>query len=113
MSHPRSTRSQVAIGLEIAGREEILRVLLKAGVVVVLGTLALLALFEGGRIVLWPYAALLGSHCAAWVLLRSRRLRLAVLTHATVYIATILVVLFLYGGLRSPATFVSSGRPDS
>ena len=75
MSHPRSTRSQVAIGLEIAGREEILRVLLKAGVVVVLGTLALLALFEGGRIVLWPYAALLGSHCAAWVLLRSRRLR--------------------------------------
>ena len=108
MSHPRSTRSQVAIGLEIAGREEILRVLLKAGVVVVLGTLALLALFEGGRIVLWPYAALLGSHCAAWVLLRSRRLRLAVLTHATVYIATILLVLFLYGGLRSPASFVLS-----
>ncbi|MBP9144660.1 MAG: hypothetical protein KBF21_08610 [Thermoanaerobaculia bacterium] len=108
MSQPRGPRSQAADGLAIAGREEILRVLLKAGVIVVLGTLALLALFEGRRIVLWPYVALLASHLAAWFLLRSGRLRTAVLTHATVYISTILLVLLLFGGLRSPASFVLS-----
>src|SRR6187397_2233382 len=51
---------------------------------------------------------MLASHLGAWWLLRSGRLLPAVLTHATVYISTILAVLYLYGGLRSPATFVLS-----
>ena len=49
----------------IAGREEILRVLLKAGIAAVLGTLALLLWFEGDRLVYWPYATLLASHFGA------------------------------------------------
>ncbi len=97
-----------ATGVAIAGREDILRTLLKAGIAAVLGTLALLAWFEGGRIVYWPYAALLVSHVGAWFLLRAGSLRLAVLIHATAYISTILLVLYIYGGLRSPATFVLS-----
>ena len=94
--------------VEVAGREEILRVLLKAGIVAVLGTFALLVAFEGGRIVLWPYVAMLASHLSAWFLLRAGHLRFAVVLHASAYIATILLVLFLYGGLRSPAGFVLS-----
>lgn len=108
MSPHGTSNLPAATGVAIAGREEILRVLLKAGIAAVLGTLALLAWFEGDRIVFWPYGTLLASHVAAWQLLRSGRLRAAVLLHASVYISTILAVLYLYGGLRSPASFVLS-----
>jgi signal transduction histidine kinase len=108
MSSSRAAGLQATSGVAIAGREAILRVLLQAGIAAVLGTLALLLWVEGDRLVYWPYATLLASHLGAWWLLRSGRLRLAVLTHAAVYISTILAVLYIYGGLRSPATFVLS-----
>ncbi len=88
-------------------RARTLSTLLRAGMVV-LALGALSALFRGAavRIALFTYVGMLIEHVIAYGLARSGRLRLAVAVHVTLYLAMVGLVMYQYGGIRSPAGFV-------
>jgi signal transduction histidine kinase len=92
---------------QLAERARTLQTLLVAGMVV-LALGAISALLRGANLWLdaFPYVAMLVEHLVAYAIARAGRLRLAVTVHVSLYLAVVGIVMFRYGGIRSPAGFV-------
>jgi signal transduction histidine kinase len=101
-------RGSVEHADSVAERMRTMRTLLVAGMCV-LSLAAVLALLRGGPnvgSVAFPYVAMLAEHAIAYGLTRKGHLRLAVVVHVTLYLGIVALVMFRFGGIRSPAGFV-------
>src|SRR5258708_3886232 len=88
-------------------RARTLRALLLAGLVVLaLGAMSALFRRDQVRLGLLTYLGMLAEHAIAYALARAGRLRLAVAVHVALYLTIVGLVMWQYGGIRSPAGFV-------